>query len=571
MPRMKGKQAVMEMLKAEGVTTVFGNPGTTETPLIDALQDHPEVRYILALQEASAVGMADGYARATGRPAFCNVHITVGVANAMSLLHNAYKGGTPLVLTAGQSDTHLLIQEPLIGSDQARHVPFAKWSAEVLHARELPMALRRAFRVAGTPPTGPVFLSLPWNVLDEEDEVEIAPSSPIYPRVRPDAEAVEKAAALLARARHPLLLLGDRVAQAGAVEEAVEVAELLGARVYASAYSEVNFPNAHPQSLGGLTASWASRSLQEALAPVDVLLVVGADILTMFAYTAQRLLGPKTRIVHLDSQPRDIEKRYATEVGMVGDPKAGLGDLASALRQAMDGEAREEAKSRREAIGREKARRQAAFQQRARETGGSPRISPERMMVELATVLPADAIVVSEAITSTGALLAAMEFRRPGDYYAGRGGSLGWGIPGALGVKLARPDRPVVAVVADGTSMYSIQGLWTAARYNIPVKYVICNNGGYRILKQGMAMYLTGTGRESQYVGMGFDPLPLNLARIAEAFNVPGTRVERREELRPAYEKLLSASGPALVDVVIDGTVPVQALQEGYRPFAPER
>lgn len=571
MARLTGKQAVIEMLRAEGLDTIFGNPGTTEMPLNDALQDNPDIRYILSLQEASTIGMADGYARATGKPAFCNVHISVGLANATSALYNAYKGGTPLVVTAGQSDTHLLLQDPILGSNMANNTRFAKWSAEVIHVRELPLALRRAFKIAKTPPTGPVFLSLPWNVMDEEEDLDIVPSSPGYYRVRPDAQAVEKAARIMARAEHPVLLVGDRVAQSGGMTEAVALAELLGARVHAGSFSEVNFPTSHPQYLGGLNIGWPNQAMRRALENVDVLVAVGTDVLPQFAYTAERLLNPKTRILHLDSQEWDIEKNHPVEIGMIGDPKVGLQDLAAALEGAMDGEAREAARSRASAIGEEKGRRRKAFQQRVRETWNNPRISPQRMMVELAAAMPPNAIMASEAITTGGALMAAMDFDRPGDFYSGRGGSLGWGIPGAIGVKLANPHRPVVAVVGDGASMYTVQGLWTASRYGIPVAYVICNNGSYRVLKEGMARYLTDTGRESQYVGMNFYELPLNLAKMAEAFNMEGIRVEKGDELRPAYEKALSSSRPVLVDVVMDDTMPVQAMQDDYRPFAPKK
>ena len=571
MVRLTGKQALVEMLRAEGVSVVFGNPGTTEMPLMDALQDAPDIRYILSLQESSTIGMADGYARATGKPAFCNVHITVGLANATSALYNAFKGGTPLVVTAGQLDTHLQIQDPLIGSNMADNTRFTKWSAEVPHVRELPMAVRRAFKIAKTPPTGPVFLSLPWNVLDEEEDVDIVPSSLGYHRIRPDATAVEKAARLMAKAENPLLLVGDRVAQSGAVSEAVALAELIGARVHAGSFTEVNFPTSHPQYLGAVTWVWPGQRMATSFENVDVLIAVGTDLFPAFFYTSGPPIGRNTKIIHLDSKEWDIEKKYPVEIGMVGDPKAGLQDMAAALEDAMNGENREAARARASAIGEQKARSRQAFQQRVKATWNSPKISPERMMTELAQVMPKDAIMAAEASTTGGALMGAMNFDRPGDYYSARGGALGWGIPGAIGVKLANPHRPVVAVVADGSSMYTVQGLWTASRYNIPVTYVICNNASYRILKQGMAMYLTDTGRESQYLGMNFQELPLNLAKMAEAFNMEGIRVEKGDDLRRAYEKALSSNKPTLVDVVIDDTLPVRDIQDDYRPFAPKR
>jgi benzoylformate decarboxylase len=567
---MTGTQALVQLLRAEGATTIFGNPGTTESPLIDALADAPDIKYIVTLQEASALGMADGYARATGKPAFVQVHISVGIANADSMLYNAFKGGTPLVVTAGQVDTHLLLQDATLASDQAERTRYTKWSAEVLHARELPMAVRRAFKIAKTPPTGPTFLSLPWNVMDEADELnDVVPSSPGYYHVRPDAQAVEKAAATLAKAEHPVMLIGDRIAQAGGMKEAVALAETLGAYVYAGSYTEVNFPTGHPQYLGGVNVGWPNQATLNALKEADVVLVVGADVLPAYSYTPEPFFNPKAKIIQLDISQWDIEKKYPVEIGMLADPKAGMAELNAALQATMNGEEREAARSRAATAGEEKTRRKAAFQQRVRAMWNNPVISPERMMTELAQVMPKNTIMASEAITSGGALMGAMEFNEPGSFYSARGGALGWGIPGSLGVQLANPGRPVVAVVGDGASMYTIQGLWTAARYNIPVVYVICNNGSWRILREGMARYLTDTSRNPENELLNFSGLPLNLAKVAEGMNVEGIRVEKPQDLKRAYEKAFAAGKPVVVDVAIDDTMPTKTLQDDYRPFNP--
>ena len=216
MPTMTGKQALAQMLLAEGVEYIFGNPGTSESPLLDVLQDFRQLKYVQALQEGSAVGMADGYARATGRPSFANVHIAGGLANGISGLYNAFKGGTPLVLTAGNSDSRMFLTEPVLSGDLVQMAAqYTKWSAEILHASEVPLALRRAFKEAKTPPTGPVFLSLPWDSMDETADVEIIPSSQGYHRTRPDTAAVARASQILARAEKPIIVVGDRVAHSG--------------------------------------------------------------------------------------------------------------------------------------------------------------------------------------------------------------------------------------------------------------------------------------------------------------------------------------------------------------------
>ncbi len=557
MPRMTGKKALVEMLIAEGVEHVFGNPGTSETPFMDALQDYPQVKYMLALQEATAVGMADGYARATGKPAFANIHIAGGLANGISMLYDAYRGGTPLILSAGNSDTRMLLTDPVLSGDLVEMTrQYTKWSAQITHASEIPMAVRRAFKEARTPPTGPVFLGFPWDSLDNEAEVDIIPSSPGYHRIRPDANALIRAAELLGRAESPIMVVGDRVAQSGAVAEVVEVAELLGARVFAAAFTEVNFPTSHPQFMGLLNLS--NPATRERLSGADVLLAVGADVFSSFLYVPEPFLSSNTRLIHLDSSSQAVEKVYPTEIGMIADPKAGLRDLADTLQQEMSGSAREAARTRAASLGDEKRRAREAFQRRVKERWDRQPMSVERMMTELARALPSNAIIADESVTSRAALTGAMDFDEPGSFYGIRGGALGWAMPGCLGIQLAKPGRPVVAVVGDGASLYTIQALWTAARYNIPVTWVICNNRTYRILKVNMDIYLRNmlkdAQRESRYVGMDF-PLPLNLARIAEGFGVHGRRVETPSELRPTLEEAFSLDRPALVDVVIDGSL----------------
>ena len=505
------------------------------------------------------MGMADGYARATGRPAFANIHIAGGLANGISALYNAYRGGTPLVLTAGNSDTRMLLSEPVLSGDLVEMTrQFTKWSAEVPHAGNIPMAVRRAFKEAKTPPTGPVFLSFPWDTMDEEVDVDITPSSAGYYRMRPDTDAVTKAADLLAQAENPVIVIGDRVGQSGAGAELVRVAEQLGAKVFASSYtySEISFPLNHGQYAGMLNLN--SSATRRQLAEADVLLVVGANVFSSFLYVAEPFISPGTKLVHLDNSLKEIEKVYPTDLGIPCDPKAGLDDLADALDQAMSASAKEAAATRAASMG--EARRQARQEYLARVQGlADTRPMPvDRMMYELAQALPDDAIVADEAITSRGSLLQAVEPSEPGSYYAIRGGALGWAMPGALGIKLANPDRPVVAVVGDGASMYTVQALWTAARYNIPVTYAICNNRSYRILKVNMDVYLRGmledAERSSEYVGMDF-ATALPLAELAQAMGVAGQNVEDPAELRPALESAIASGQPSVINVSIDGSL----------------
>lgn len=557
MPRMPGKHALAEMLVAEGVQYIFGNPGTSETPFLDGLQDYPQLRYIQALQEGTAVGMADGYARATGQPAFANIHIAGGLANGISGLYNAFRGGTPLVLTAGNSDTRMLISEPVLSGDLVEMTEqYTKWSVEIRHASDIPVAIRRAFKEAKTPPTGPVFISFPWDTLDEEIDFEPAASAEGYFRIRPDSAAVARATELLAAAENPVIVVGDRVAQSGAAAEVVRVAEQTGARVVATAYSEVNFPTAHPQWGGMLNLNSPATARQ--FDNADVVLAVGTDVFASFLYVDVPFLQPDTRLIHLDSKYWEVEKSYPTEVGILADPAAGMADLAESLESALTGGQREAAATRAATLAAGRERDNARYQERIRASWGNRPMPVERMMHELAQALPDNAIIADEAITSRGALLQAIEPDTPGSYYSIRGGALGWAMPGALGIQLANPDRPVVAVVGDGASMYTVQALWTAARYNIPVTYAVCNNRSYRILKVNMDVYLRrmleDAERNSDYVGMDF-ATPLPLADIARAMGVAGQDIDDPAQLRPALEQSIAGGQPGVINVSIDGAL----------------
>ena len=557
MVKMLGKHALAQMLVAEGVEYIFGNPGTSETPFLDGLQDYPQLRYIQALQEGTAVGMADGYARATGKPAFANIHIAGGLANGISGLYNAFRGGTPLVLTAGNSDTRMLISEPVLSGDLVEMTKqYTKWSTEIRHASDIPVAIRRAFKEAKTPPSGPVFVSFPWDTMDDEIEFEATPSADGYFRIRPDTAAVARATEILASAQNPVIVVGDRVAQSGAVDAVVQVAEQTGARVLATSYSEVNFPTGHPQWGGmlNLNSPATARQFENA----DVVLAVGTDVFASFLYVDVPFLKPDTRLIHLDSAYWEIEKNYPTEVGILADPGAGMADLAESLDSEMNGSQREAAATRATTLADARRRGDERYQERIKPTWDNLPMPVERMMHELAAAVPPNTIVADEAVTSRPAVNRAFEFTKPGDIYGIRGGALGWAMPGALGVKLAHPDRPVLAVVGDGASMYTVQALWTARRYNIPVVYAICNNQAYRILKVNMEVYLRDMlddrERDSEYVGMEFANR-LDLAMMAQAMGVHGERVDDPNEIGPAVKRAFDSDRPALLDITISGAL----------------
>ena len=554
MVKMAGKSALMEMLRAEGVEYIFGNPGTSEAPIMDILEEYPDIKYMLTTQEGVAMGMADGYAIATGRPSFVNLHIETGLANGISLLHHAWEGGTPLVLTSGNKDVRKLAEGRTELSEMVRQ--FTKWSVEVTHPEQVPGVMRRAFNEARTPPTGPVYVGFSANALDDEADVEIQPSSRGYFRTGADAEAISTAAAMLSIASCPVMVVGDRLGKSGGTAEAVRLAEALGARVYAASYADMNFPTGHPQFMGRISPSLPSG--REALAQADVVLAVGTNAFSGYFYFSGRTLGPNARLIHLDSAYSEVGKSEPTEVGIIADPKVALGQLCHAVEDTMSGSAREAAKGRAASLASEKAATRNQWERDLKERWDGRPMSPARMMTELARALPPGTVICDDSITSRDAIHGAMEFSEPGSIYSERGGAIGWGMGSAMGIKLAHPDRLVVGILGDGSAMMTVQGLWTAANSDIPVVYVICNNRSYRILKLNMDRYKThilGEDRpSSKYMGMDF-PLPLDMAAIANAMGVSGRTVEDPEELGPALREAIELGKPALLDVVIDGSI----------------
>lgn len=556
MTLMSGARAFLEVLRAEGVEMMFGNPGTSESGIMALLPEYPDIRYMLATQEGVAMGMADGYALAGNRVSVVNLHIETGLANGISLLHHAMDGGVPLVLTAGNKDVRKLAE---YRTDLAKLVgQFTKWSVEATHPEQIPGVMRRAFQEAKNSPSGPVFVGFAANALDGTAEVDIVPSGPPILPPPPGRCQLQDAASLLANAVYPVIVVGDRLAQAGGPDAAVALAEQCGAGVYAASLARNNFPTGHPQFLGRInpTLSTGRRLLAEA----DVVLALGANVFSGFFYLPGRSLGPGAKLIHLDSSQGEIGKIEPVSVALYGDPCAGLELLGEALDEVMDLEGRQRAENRRMALERQSIRTSYDREQRLKEGWEDRPMTPERMMHEIARALPESAIVVDDSLSSKDALHTFLKFDEPGSLYGERIGAIGWGMGAALGVKLAQPHRPVVAVVGDGSAMMTVQSLWTAANYGIPAVYLVCNNRSYRILKLNMNIHrqeILGEvveGGYEGYVGMDF-PLPLNIAGMAEAMGVYGRTITEPGEIGPELIRALSSGKPAVLDVVIDGGI----------------
>ena len=555
---MTGKRALLEQLIADNVCYIFGNPGTTEQGFMDIVQDYPSVQFMLALHEGVAVCMADAYARLTRRPSFVELHIAPGLGNALGMLHNARIGKTPLVAYAGQSPSRVLFQEPHLSGplvDMAK--PVAKYAAQIEHAHDIPRALRRAFKIAAEPPQGPVFLALPMDVLDAEAEMDIAPTTYTNWRTRPDAAGLAQLADLLAGAKRPMLMVGDSVNLAEAQSEVTRVAELLGAPIFECYASEFNVPACHPLNLGSVDFV-SPNTIRSMLADCDVLFVVGAPVFQLiFPDPEQPTLPRATKLVQLDCFTHEIGKNVRPEIALLGDPKAGLAELADLLAERLTGAAATSAAERRKGAEAWVAQLHERYWANARKSWDAVPISGPRLMHELKQQLPPNALVFSEAVTNGKHIEMALAPERPGQLVKVRGGGIGPGLPGTLGAALACPDRKVVGVCSDGAAMYSITALWTAAHHRIPVTYVMLSNRAYRILKLNMLDYLGPAARGREFVAMDLHDPELRFDRMAESMGVPARRVERPEELAPAlHEAINHQGGPFLVDVVLESPLP---------------
>ena len=502
MNRITGRSAFLALLKDEGITHLFGNPGTTELPIMHALKEHPDLTYVMAMQESLVVAIADGYSRASGRLVACNVHVAPGLGNAMGSLFNAQFTGTPMILTAGQQEQgHGLMEPVLYGPLVQMAEPLVKWAVEVTRLEDLPRIVRRAAKIATTPPTGPVFISLPGDILNAEAGIELGRSTRVDTRVKPSDEALQALAQRILKAERPVIIAGDEIVKSDALQEAAMLAETLGCPAYQSLDAlrrafPVGKPVLHGRAVAaaeaGARGAVALRSDDRARRRSV------ADVGLQRGRSAAR--GPADRAGRpgrLGSR-QELRRRDRAEGRCEGNPARADSGAEGRRRRGARG-ARQT--GHRRAGSRRTGRRGAPtlVEQISKNSDRSP-IDPDWLALQVVEAMPDNAILVDEGLTSSRQMLALRPHRDRYGYHALASGGIGWGLPASVGVSLANPDRPVVCFSGDGSAMYSIQALWTAAHHKLPLTFVIANNGGYRIIKQRLLAF----HGDDHYVGMDF-------------------------------------------------------------------
>ncbi|MDX1929745.1 MAG: thiamine pyrophosphate-binding protein [Pirellulaceae bacterium] len=550
-----GRFGILDQLQADGLKFMFGNPGTVEQGFLDALGEYPELKYILTLQETVAVMMADGYARATQQPTVVQIHSSPGLGNSIGALYQAYRGHSPLVVIGGDAGIRYQSMDAQMAADLvAMAKPVTKWATMVTDPSSTLRVLRRAIKIASTAPMGPVYVCLPQDVLDGILTEPVRPTSVPSTRVVPDESQLQQAAAMLATATKPMIFIGDGVAYAQAQAELTRVAELLGAEVWSVDSGELNMSYAHPLYQGSTGHMFAEHSYPITMRG-DVNLVVGTYMMPEVFPSVEDIFAPGAKVIHIDLNAYEIAKNHPVDLGLVADPQLTLTRLASLLEANLQPAERQAAENRAALIATDKLNRtQAEMQQDAQAKGSDPMHFTE-FMAELSRHLPEDVVIFDEALTNSPAVTRYCPPTKPGHFFQTRGGSLGVGIPGAIGAKLAMPDKTVIGFTGDGGAMYTIQALWSAARHNVGAKFIICNNRSYRLLQLNISAYW-----DEQQVPQHNYPLAFDLSKpeidfvaMAQSMGVAAARVQSSSEIAPAVERMLSHQGPFLLDVVIEG------------------
>jgi benzoylformate decarboxylase len=550
--QITGRSAFLALLKDEGISHLFGNPGTTELPIMHALKDHPDLTYVMAMQESLVVAMADGFGRASGQLTACNVHVAPGLGNAMGSLYNAKFTGTPMILTAGQQEqghglTEPLLYDPLVPIAQ----PLVKWAVEVTRLEDLPRIVRRAAKVAMTPPTGPVFISLPGDILNMEGGIDLGSSTRIDSRVRPSDEALSALADRILKADRPLIVAGDEIVKSNALKEAAQLAELIGApAMQQSVPYGAHFLSESPCYVGGLTREQAE--VRAVLSKHDLMIVLGADALRMSVWSEVDPMPDSLKTVQIGLVDWDLAKNYPAETAIRADVGETIRALLPVLESKGGAAMKDRTRQRIAALSGQtwSAKREKLIGAIEARKAAKP-IDVDLLTLRIVQSTPKDVVIVNEGLTTSRRICDLFPYRDRYSFHALASGGIGWSLPASVGIAMAQKGRPVVTYVGDGSAMYSIQALWTMAHHKLPITTIICNNGGYRIIKQRLKAF----HQNDHFIGMDFADPPVDFTGLATSLGMKAQRISEPDAIGPAIAASVASGAPALLEVMVEGKV----------------
>jgi len=549
--KRNGAKILLESIESEGVEYIFGNPGTTELPLIDALIDSKSIKYIWGLQEATVVAMADGYAQASNKPGFINLHTAGGLGHGLGNLINAYTSRTPLVVTAGQQDSRHSITDPLLQGDLVSiATPISKWAREVTTPEQIPVLIRRAFQDSLAPPPGPVFLSFPMDVMEAESDVEIPAISHVDRR--PVASSLPALAAELS-AFSPgkiAIIAGDEISFHDAYKEVVELAEILSAPVFGSSWpARIPYPTGHYLWQGNLPTRAAD--IAEKMSGFDCVFALGGKSFITILYTEASALPEHCELFQLSIDGSDLGRTYPSKLSIVGDIQFSLRELNQLLR-AQVAQHHEAYEAKRQEAKKIFAMRRDALLDETNKLIHQPGIHPLVAAKELAEAIGPDTPIVDEAIATAAHLRKFLNNNSSRQYSFLRGGALGWGMPAAIGFSLGIGRKSVVSLVGDGAAMYSPQALWTAVHENVPVTFIVMNNLEYNVLKNFMRSQAHYTSaRTGRFIAMDIDSPCIDFQSLAHSMGMQSQKITKARDIKKTVNTAISTGKPNLIEIVI--------------------
>lgn len=545
-----GATILLEALESEGVEYIFGNPGTTELPLIDALLDKPNIKYIWGLQEATVVAMADGYAQASGKPGFINLHTAGGLGHGLGNLLNAYTSSTPLVVTAGQQDSRHAITDPLLQGDLVSIArPSCKWAAEVTSPKQIPVLIHRAFQDAKAPRSSPVFLSLPMDVMEAISDVEIPDRSSVDRR--PVAGSLAKLADELASVApgKVAIIAGDEISVNDAYRHVVELAEILAAPVYGSSWpAHIPFPTSHYLWHGNLPTK--AIEIAQHMANFDCVFALGGKSFITILYSDASALPEHCDLFQLSVDGGDLGRTYPSKLSVVGDIERSVRKLNKLLKKRVG--------EREDLYRAERERQQVIFTDakknlhaKSSELYHCDPIHPMVAARELALAIGPTPIV-DEAVATAAHLRNFLNNNFTRQYSFLRGGALGWGMPAAIGFSLGIGRKPVVSIVGDGAAMYSPQALWTAVHEKLPVTFIVMNNLEYNVLKNFMrSQPHYNSAKTGEFIAMDLLDPKINFIALANSMGMNGQTINRASDIREAVTEAIDSELPNLIEIII--------------------